>query len=152
MRLKLFESSFVLIHKSCRHLLWHKMIYRRLHMERPLLQPTQRRAFLCERFIFFGRVWKKVHGEQEKKEGLKHRLIKHEHHEEHDSMVLLYGRQCAVVYGCRRILSYSPRLIELEVDGKPLSISGACLFCSSFSAGAITVRGVIEGIRYEGCE
>ncbi len=90
--------------------------------------------------------------EEGKREKLKNKWIGSEHHDERDTMVLLYGRQCAVVYGCQRILSYTPRMIGLQVEGKPLYIDGACLFCSSFSAGTITVRGLIEGVRYEVCE
>ena len=57
--------------------------------------------------------------------------------------------QCRVtVYGCLRILVYSPTEIRLMLAKEELSVLGRELYCSSFSAGAVTVEGLIGGVLY----
>lgn len=58
------------------------------------------------------------------------------------------GKRRVTVYGCRRILIYSPTEIRLQLAKEELSVIGERLFCSSFSAGVVTVEGVIGGVLY----
>lgn len=58
------------------------------------------------------------------------------------------GKRKATVYGCRRILIYSPTEIRLLLAKEELSVVGEGLYCSSFSAGVVTVEGVIGGVLY----
>ena len=62
--------------------------------------------------------------------------------------VVLNGQQSATVYGCQRILFYSPCEIRLKVRDSALSVVGERLYCSSFTATTVTVVGRIEGVRY----
>ena len=62
--------------------------------------------------------------------------------------VVLNGRQSVTVYGCQRILFYSPCEIRLKVRDSALSVVGERLYCSSFTAGTVTVVGRVEGVRY----
>lgn len=64
--------------------------------------------------------------------------------------VVLHGVSGATVYGCRRIVYYSPREICLELDGRRVSVCGEGLFCASFTAGTVAVRGQVSGARYHG--
>ena len=66
-----------------------------------------------------------------------------------EPMVVLHSSREAVVYGCKRILLYSLPQIRLSLGKRELVIFGSSLFCSSFSGGAVTVEGEIEGVRYE---
>lgn len=54
----------------------------------------------------------------------------------------------ATVYGCKRILLYSPSEICLLVGKRAISLDGEGLFCASFSGGTASVRGVIRSVRY----
>lgn len=58
------------------------------------------------------------------------------------------GKRKVTVYGCRKILIYSPTEIRLMLAKEELSIVGDRLYCSSFSAGVVTVEGVIGGVLY----
>jgi len=58
------------------------------------------------------------------------------------------GKRRVTVYGCRRILVYSPLEIRLLLAKEELSVVGEALYCSSFSAGIVTVEGVIGGVLY----
>ncbi len=62
--------------------------------------------------------------------------------------IILRGQESAVVYGCRKILEYSPASVILKVGKKEVQISGQDLVCTSFSAGAVTVEGCIYGVNY----
>ena len=62
--------------------------------------------------------------------------------------VVLCGQRRATVYGCRRILFYSPREIRLLVGKVALSVQGERLYCSAFTAGTVTVEGLILGVSY----
>ena len=64
-------------------------------------------------------------------------------------LVILHGEREAIVYGCRRILSYGGVEIRLCVGKKQLRITGRGLYCSSFSGNAVTVVGEIQDIGYE---
>ncbi len=58
------------------------------------------------------------------------------------------GKRRVTVYGCRKILVYSPTEIRLLLAKEELSVIGERLYCSSFSAGVVTVEGVIGGVLY----
>ena len=62
--------------------------------------------------------------------------------------VTMEGQRRVTVYGCRRIVVYSPLEIRLMLAKEELSIIGEALYCSSFSAGTVTVEGKIGGVLY----
>ena len=64
-------------------------------------------------------------------------------------LVVMRGQNSVTVYGCRRILLYSPCEIRLRVGRRALSVMGEGLFCTCFSAGSVTVEGQIQGVLYE---
>lgn len=66
-----------------------------------------------------------------------------------EPMIVLHGEREAIVYGCRRILLYTPPQIRLSLGKRQLVIEGNELSCSSFSGGAVTVEGVIDAVWYE---
>ncbi len=61
-------------------------------------------------------------------------------------MVVWRGVGGVTVYGCRKILLYSPREIRLCMSERILSVAGEGLFCSSFSAGAVSICGSITSV------
>ena len=63
-------------------------------------------------------------------------------------LVVMRGRSCVTVYGCQRILHYSPREIRLDAGRRGVSVTGERLYCASFTAGTVNVEGVVEGVRY----
>lgn len=63
-------------------------------------------------------------------------------------MVVMRGQSGVTVYGCRKILLYSPCEIRLRVGKKELSVLGKNLFCTCFSAGSVTVEGQVSGVLY----
>ncbi len=63
-------------------------------------------------------------------------------------LIILRGRRGATVYGCQRILHYSPREIRLDAGRCGVSVTGERLYCASFTAGTVNVEGVVEGVRY----
>jgi len=67
------------------------------------------------------------------------------------ALTVLRGQRSVTVYGCKKILLYSPCEIRLCVEKKELSILGEALICTCFSAGSVTVEGRIHGVVYRGC-
>ena len=65
------------------------------------------------------------------------------------SAIVVRGEESATVYGCQRILLYSPSHIRLKMRRRVVGISGDGLCCTSFSGGAVTVEGRIESVTYE---
>ena len=65
-------------------------------------------------------------------------------------LTVLRGQRSVTVYGCKKILLYSPCEIRLCVEKKELSVLGEHLFCTCFSAGSVTVQGKIFGVMYGG--
>lgn len=63
-------------------------------------------------------------------------------------LVVLRGKRGATVYGCRRILQYSPIEIRLLLTGCAVSLEGESLYCTSFGAGTVTVEGKIQKAIY----
>lgn len=69
-----------------------------------------------------------------------------------NNMIVMRGQRGATVYGCRKILFYSPCEIRLDVGKKAVSVVGERLYCSSFSAGTVTVQGCVTGVSYLNAE
>ncbi len=61
---------------------------------------------------------------------------------------ILHGRRGVTVYGCHRILLYSPEEIRLRLRHDLLSVCGADLFCSSFASGTVEVKGDVDGVIF----
>ena len=66
------------------------------------------------------------------------------------STVILHGSRQASVYGCRKILHYSPTQISLQICNDVLTVCGSGLYCTSFSAGTVCLEGEIEQICFSG--
>ena len=61
---------------------------------------------------------------------------------------VLRGESGASVYGCRRILHYSPTRICLSLGKRRITVRGEEMLCTSFCGGCVTVRGRVEGIFF----
>ena len=57
--------------------------------------------------------------------------------------VVLHGDSGITVYGCRRILHYSPTRICLQAGKRQIRIEGKDLLCTAFSAGSVKGSGEI---------
>ena len=66
-----------------------------------------------------------------------------------ESLVEIRGRGALSVSGCRGILEYTPERIRLALKRGSLSVEGKRLSCASYLAGAVTVDGWIERVRFE---
>ena len=62
--------------------------------------------------------------------------------------IVLHGREEATVYGCKRILAYSPNEICFGMHGDCLWLTGERMYCSSFVSGTVTVLGRIDSFSY----
>ena len=62
--------------------------------------------------------------------------------------VVLRGERRAVIYGCRRILRYSKASVCLSLGKRRVRVFGEELICTAFSAGTVTVEGVVAGVLY----
>ena len=67
---------------------------------------------------------------------------------ERRDMIVLYGQEKATLYGCRKILRYSPEEIRLQVGRREVSLVGRELICTCFSAGCVTVEGRIDALLH----
>ncbi len=73
-------------------------------------------------------------------------------------LIVLHGGRGVTVYDCRRILHYSPSEICLRVGARAVSVTGKGLYCTSFSAGTVSVSGQVSGVALRedrgtgGCE
>ncbi len=63
-------------------------------------------------------------------------------------LIVLRGRCGATVYGCQRILHYSPKEIRLDAGRVGVAVSGERLYCASFTGGTVNVEGYVESVRY----
>ena len=61
---------------------------------------------------------------------------------------VLRGESGACVYGCRRILHYSPTRICLFLGKRRITVRGEEMLCTSFCGGCVTVHGRVEGIFF----
>ncbi len=59
---------------------------------------------------------------------------------------MIVWRDGVTVYGCRRILLYSPGEIRLCLSERIISVRGEGLYCASFSAGAVSICGKIISV------
>ena len=59
----------------------------------------------------------------------------------------LRGRNLLTVQGCRRILTYTPTCIRLQMKDTVLAVRGRRLGCTSYLAGAVGVDGLVESAR-----
>ena len=66
-----------------------------------------------------------------------------------DFRLEIRGRNFAIVYGCRRILKYTPTQIILSSKGFSVGIDGERLSCSSYHEGAVCIEGYIKGIAFD---
>lgn len=64
--------------------------------------------------------------------------------------VSLSGDTEATVRGCKRILAYGEKEIVLAVGGTVLTVRGEALYCTAFSAGAVTLTGKITALLLGG--
>lgn len=55
----------------------------------------------------------------------------------------LRGRNTLTVYGCRRIVDFSPTGIRLAMENCDLLVEGKRLTCTSYLAGAVGIEGCI---------
>lgn len=62
--------------------------------------------------------------------------------------IVIHGQCGVTVHGCRRIVLYSPCEIRLRTGRRTVAITGTCLFCTSFSAGTVTVSGRVAGVLF----
>lgn len=67
---------------------------------------------------------------------------------ERRDLIVLAGETRATLYGCRRILLYSPTEIRLCIGTREVSLTGEGLLCTCFSAGSVTVEGHIRSVQY----
>ena len=58
----------------------------------------------------------------------------------------LSGAGEVTVRGCRKILRYEPEIISLSVGKQELSVHGAGLVCTAYSAETVTVTGNIAAL------
>ena len=72
--------------------------------------------------------------EKQKKKGFRERYGMRELLERRD-LIMLSGQTRATLYGCRRILLYSPCEIRFCIGKKEVSVLGDHLICTCFSAG-----------------
>ncbi len=66
------------------------------------------------------------------------------------STVVLRGSRGATVYGCRKILLYTPQKISLKLSRDVLTVFGKGLYCTAFCAGTVNLAGEIGQVRFEG--
>ena len=61
----------------------------------------------------------------------------------------LRGRNLLTVQGCRRILTYTPTCIRLQMKDTVLAVRGRRLGCTSYLAGAVGVDGLVVSLSFE---
>jgi len=92
-----------------------------------------------------------IHGEPKGKTGIKEKLSRRYGVQPISGgreRVTIEGQRRVTIYGCRRIVVYSPLEIRLMLAKEEISVIGEALYCSSFSAGTVTVEGNIGGVLY----
>ena len=67
-------------------------------------------------------------------------------------LVVLRGQRSVTVYGCRRILQYSPERIRLQSGKRIVALDGRDMICTAFSGGSASVKGRIRGVFFLGAE
>lgn len=64
----------------------------------------------------------------------------------------LCGRRELSVQGCRRILCCESETVRLALSVGVLEIRGLGLVCTTYYAGAVSVKGCIDGVAFVGGE
>lgn len=62
--------------------------------------------------------------------------------------VEMRGRYCVSVRGCRKIILYSESKVILKMKREILQILGKRLSCITYTAGAVTIEGIIDSVSY----
>jgi sporulation protein YqfC len=86
---------------------------------------------------------------EEMQKGWRRRLTERYAQPRQNDLIVLRGQGSAIVYGCRKILQYSPERIRLQSGKRIISIHGKEMICTAFSGGAASVRGDIGGVSFE---
>lgn len=60
----------------------------------------------------------------------------------------LRGRNTLTVYGCRRIVDFTPTSIRLAMANCDLLVEGMRLSCTSYLAGAVGIEGRIDRVMF----
>lgn len=67
-------------------------------------------------------------------------------------LIVLKGQGSVTVYGCRKILHYSPERIDLQSGKRIVGLRGKGMICTAFSGGSASVKGRILGVSFSGIE
>ncbi len=62
--------------------------------------------------------------------------------------IVLYGNKRMTVRGCKKIMTYTPHEIRLQLKHRRLLVRGEMLICTSFSGGCTTLQGNIQSVGY----
>lgn len=62
----------------------------------------------------------------------------------------LRGRHEVCVQGCRKVLLCTPEAVRLALREGSLLVQGRELCCMTYFAGAVSVRGIICGVCFDG--
>ena len=63
-------------------------------------------------------------------------------------LVVLHGRREAVLYDCKKILSYEREKLCLLCAKEIVTLSGRALCCRSFTAGTVQVEGELFSVSF----
>lgn len=88
----------------------------------------------------------------EGKKGWRGRLAEKYAQPRREDLIVLRGQGSGTVYGCRRILHYSPERILLQSGKRIVEISGRGMICTAFSGGSASLKGRILGVSFVGCD
>ncbi len=70
--------------------------------------------------------------------------------EVHEFRMEMFGKKTLYIYGCRRILTYSPVEIEVSTGKFSIKTTGEKLLCSTFHEGTVCINGDICKIELLG--
>lgn len=60
----------------------------------------------------------------------------------------LRGKNSLFIGGCKRIITYSTRLIVLGIKGDVVSVKGERLICTSYHSGTVSIEGSILSVSF----
>ena len=87
-------------------------------------------------------------GKEELKKGWGKRLAERYAQPCRGDLIVLRGQVSGTVYGCRKILHYSPERILLQSGKRIVVLNGSDMICTSFSGGSASVKGRILGVSF----
>ncbi len=64
-----------------------------------------------------------------------------------DFRIEMRGRNTLFIQGCRRILKYSPCLMEIAVKDLAVEVIGERLICSTYHDGTVSIDGYINTVN-----